>query len=96
MFPGTAGPHPMTSDIDRKDGPLRRHEPADPTRKVPQWLLIVAAMIAVAHVGAIAYGFATGGAYLALALFGGLMLVALGAIAYINASSQQDRGPGRP
>jgi len=96
MFPGTAGPHPMTSEIDRKDGPLRRHEPAGPTRKVPQWLLIVAALIAVAHVGAIAYRFATGGAYLALALFGGLMLVALGAITYVNASSPQDRDRSRP
>jgi|GEM_PF-2674085 len=94
MYPGTAGSRPMTPNIDRKGGPLRRHDPSDPIRKVPQWLWIVAVLVAIAHVGAIAYGFATGGAYLALALFGGLMLLALGAIIYANSSTSRDRHRG--
>jgi len=95
MFQGTAGSRPMTPEFDRKDGPLRRQDSPDPIRKVPQWLVIVAVLVAIAHIGAIAYGFATGDAYIALALFGGLMLAALGAIAYVNASTSQDRDRGR-
>lgn len=75
---------PMGHNAPNRQGPPRKAGPTGPVRKLPLWLILMAALIAVAHAGAIAYGISTGGAYVAFALFGGLMLAGLGAVAYVG------------
>ena len=61
-------------------------------RNVPRWLIYVVVLMSCVHAGSMIYGFSQGGVFLALAIFGALMLAGLAGIVLFGLATM----PARP